>query len=123
MINAFNIFFPFLSFGGLYVIEDLHACYWDGRHRDNVWANQTKPSFIDAIKELVDHCVGNGKVGNAAAWLDADNVEETGGAYPTYGEPDWYDKNIESMHIYKSMCFIKRIFGENKNEAINSPAL
>jgi hypothetical protein len=108
MIGCFTALFPLLVPGGIYVVEDLHACYWDSA-LGGMWVDQTTPLFTDTIKNLIDSCVGRGKFANAGAWVDkSKRVASEDGVYPKYGEPMWYEENIESIHTYKSMCFFHR---------------
>lgn len=95
---SFDCLFPLLKQGGLYVVEDLHCCYWKD------FANGTS-TFIDRLKELMDAVNGNGKCGLA----DLANINDD--IYyqkRTRGEMDWWEKNIEFIHLYRSIVFIKK---------------
>lgn len=105
MIQSFNVLFPLLSPGGTYVVEDLHACYWDCAG-DYLRDSQTTPLFTETIKDLTDSCVGRGKFGVAGAWADKSKRSKSTEAGGSHGQPTtWHEENLESMHIYKSMCF------------------
>jgi hypothetical protein len=48
---SFDTLFPLLSFGGLYMVEDLHASYW----RSGFSGGYRRPgTFIQVAKGLVD---------------------------------------------------------------------
>ncbi len=50
MQASFETLFPLLSEGGLYVVEDTHACYW----RDFEGGYRMRKSFIEFSKRIVD---------------------------------------------------------------------
>ena len=47
---SLDVLFPLLSNGGLYLIEDLHACYWRGFGG----GYRRRGSFIEVVKTMVD---------------------------------------------------------------------
>ena len=47
---SLDVLFPLLSNGGLYLIEDLHACYW----RSFGGGYRRRGSFIEVVKTMVD---------------------------------------------------------------------
>ena len=59
MKASFDYLFPLLTQGGMYVVEDLHACYWGKTHGTG------EPVFIDRLKELIDSVNAGGKSGVA----------------------------------------------------------
>jgi hypothetical protein len=97
MVTTFNHLFPLLKPNGLYIVEDLHCCYWSN------FSSETK--FMDRMKELLDVVNGNGKCGLAEIKnLDSDNYYQN----KTRGEMDWWEMNIEFLHLYRSIVFIKK---------------
>tara|TARA_R110000765_G_scaffold412180_2_gene511713 strand:+ start:169 stop:885 length:717 start_codon:yes stop_codon:yes gene_type:complete len=110
MTECFNTLFPLLSPGGVYVVEDLHACYWDYAG-DGCKEKQTTPLFTETIKDLTDSCIGRGKFAGTGEWGDKSrrpNPNKRGGLAlgGSFGSPTtWHEENLESMHTYKSMCF------------------
>ena len=97
MKDTFNFLFPLLKEGGIYVVEDLHCCYWD-----NFTFNT---SFMDRIKELMDLTNSSGKCGLA----NIKKIEEDGFYQArTKGEMNWWESNIEFIHLYRSIVFIKK---------------
>lgn len=48
--STFNVAFPKLSDGGLYIVEDLHAAYW----RSHGGGYQSSKSFISDISQMYD---------------------------------------------------------------------
>lgn len=99
MLASFECLFPLLKEGGFYIVEDLHACYWGKTHGTG------EPVFIDKIKELVDCVNSSGKSGTANIQRD-----EEDGWYNQKRMPEmsWWEKNIEFLHLYRSIVFIKK---------------
>jgi hypothetical protein len=96
MIISYETLFPLLKNGGVYVVEDLHCCYWG-------WDDST--SFIDVIikDKLIDAINASGKLGVA----DRNNVK-LDSWYPKLGELNWDEENIKAIHQYRSIIFIEK---------------
>jgi hypothetical protein len=96
VIKTFEILFPKLKDGGIYVIEDTQTSYWKeyGGTSDNFNQDGTIYFFF---KSLID------SLNNEEFILD--NYKKT-----------YYDKHIISMHFYHNMIFIYK--GDN-NELSN----
>ena len=88
MRDSFTFLFPYIKRGGYYVVEDLHACYLRKKYVDEL------PSFMSYVKELLDYINCYGKFMNAAH-IDTKNL-------------NFYEYAIESITMYRSICFIKR---------------
>ena len=88
VINSFNHLFPYLKFGGLYVIEDLHTSYISNWGGDGVNLNNKKTT-MNFIRSLADRM----------HYQDIDN--------PFYQKHD-FDGLIEFVHIYRNIAFIKK---------------
>jgi hypothetical protein len=89
-ITSFEVLFPLLSPGGIYIVEDLHCSYV----KNSVW-DDYYISGIDYFKQLVD------------------KVNLFGKSFTGYKEIagqklDYYEKNIEYIHFYKSVCVIAK---------------
>lgn len=99
MKASFEFLFPLLREGGLYIVEDLHACYWGASH------NTGEPVFIDLLKKLIDDVNSGGKSGVANIQRDSDD-----GWYNQKRLPPmtWWEKNVEFIHLYRSIVFIKK---------------
>lgn len=50
LLASFNVLFPKLSEGGVYIAEDLHCCYWPAYSGGYRWPW----SFIEAMKSIID---------------------------------------------------------------------
>ncbi len=98
-INSFEVLFPYVKSGGMYIIEDLHTSYWKmyGGHGSQKEPKAGTGTTINFLKDLIDdvNFVG-AKVGIAQIHC-----------------PDWlqkqlsfYQENIFSIHFYNSICFI-----------------
>ena len=93
---SFDFLFPLLKHGGIYVVEDLHCTYWPEFSDGNT-------AFMDRLKELMDSVNGNGKGGLAEIENSAqDHVYQE----RKYGEMDWWEKNVEYVHLHRSIVFI-----------------
>lgn len=95
VIKTFAFCFPMLQLGGLYVIEDLHASYWQG------WGGglHTPASSMSFLKRLVDYI-------NIEHWrIPADPISHVGALY----EVDFVHlEEIHSMEFVNSMCIIRK---------------
>jgi hypothetical protein len=102
---SFKHLFPLLRPGGIYIVEDLHGCYWERSHRIN------QPVFIDTIKKLIDDINSSGKFGVADIRKDIDD-----GWYIQKEMPEitWWEKNVEFLHLYRGIVFIKKYPLEKK---------
>ncbi len=84
-IKSFEILFPLLKPGGLYVIEDLHASYWDQIAVDGTdfqGGIHNPGAILNFLKSLVD------------------SVNHNHCPIP--------DRGIESIHFYEKIVFIKK---------------
>lgn len=95
MLLTFDTLFPALKPGGLYVVEDLHTCYW-GR-------GFGRPKFIKRLKNLLDEVNSGGKSGLADK--DKDHME---GGFMRNKAMTWWERTVEFIHLYRSIVFIKR---------------
>lgn len=98
MTVSFDILFPLLKNGGLYVVEDLHSTYWpqfsDGGR-----------SFVRRLRKLTNSLNGRGKWGLADMRNEShDEVYKT----RMFGNPNWWDQSVEYIHLYRSIVFIKK---------------
>jgi len=104
MKASFEVLFPLLKPGGLYVVEDLHACY----------TNEGAPVFINAVKKIVDHVNASGKSICANIKYDETNGEfyiqakENDFVRKNITGMNWWEKSVEFMHLYRSIIFIKK---------------
>jgi len=90
-IRSFEILFPYLNNGGIYVIEDTYTSYWSTHVRGKEPAISFFKKFIDYMHFPAYRC---------KQWKDrADNFYQPG--LPTY-----YEKYINSMHFYRGIIFI-----------------
>jgi len=110
MKASFECLFPLLKQGGLYVVEDLHACYWNKSHETG------EPIFIDVLKKLIDDTNAGGKSGTADRSHDNDD-----GWYAQKKMPPmtWWEKNVEFIHVYRSIVFIKKYPPEYNSSLFN----
>ena len=87
-IVSFETLFPLLNPGGIYVIEDLHCSYiknsqWDDYHI----------ATTDYLKQLTDKVNLYGKSFRGYKEIAGHNL-------------DYFERNIEYIHFYKSTCII-----------------
>jgi len=81
--TSFKTLFPLLKNNGFYIIEDWHTSFM--------------PRFLDGGGKTIDMLKG---------LIDGLNYWDTG------KEPDYFAKNISSLHFYNGIVFIKK--GENQ---------
>lgn len=101
-INSFKALFPYVSQGGLYIIEDLHTSYWKsygGRGSTDRPASG-QGTAVQFLKDLVEDLNYSAARSQCADILKTpDNI---------YNALNYYQKNIESIHFYQSVCVIKK---------------
>ncbi len=101
MTISFDTLFPLLKPDGLYVVEDLHCVYWpqfmDGGR-----------SFMRRLSRLMNSVNGRGRWG-----LSEIKNESRDEFYEKRknGEPDWWDRAVEYVHLYRSIVFVKKYEG------------
>ena len=93
VIETFNLLFPKLKDGGIYVIEDTQTSYWEeyGGDSKNLCNPKTMMNYFKSL-------------------TDALNNQEY--IIPNYKQ-NYFDKKIVSMHFYHNMIFI---YKGNNNE-------
>jgi hypothetical protein len=99
MAISFLALFPLLKPGGLYVVEDLHACYWPWVQKD------INNNFTNVLKQLLDNVNSGGKSGTAERKNQHTDAVLN---QRMLGSLDWWDTQIESIHLYRSIVFIKK---------------
>jgi len=95
VIKSFKYLFPKLKEGGIYVIEDTQTSYWSDFGGDSKDLKNPK-TIMNYFKQLTD-CL---------------NYKEL--IIKDY-EPNFYDKNILSIHFYHNLIFIYK--GNNNEES------
>jgi glycosyltransferase involved in cell wall biosynthesis len=107
IILAFLKYFPIVNAGGIYIIEDLHASYWQD------WGGGLfhKKSSVAFLKLLVDAV-------NAEHWGVSESITD----FMTLGFPDYqplYDESvlgeIKSITFSNSMCIIRKTGPAERN--------
>ncbi|WP_242087552.1 class I SAM-dependent methyltransferase [Aestuariivivens sediminis] len=101
VIKTFNILFPVLKMGGIYVVEDVQTSYWKdyGGDSDNMNNPNTIMNYFKGLCDCLNHkefiCPGY--------------------------EPSYFDKHIISMHFYHNLIFIyKGLNNEESNMVVNN---
>lgn len=92
VLTSFACLFPLLKDGGIYVAEDLQTSYWPVFGGDSLRLNE-KHTSMGFFKSLVD---------------GLNHIEFEGRTEA----PDYYAKNIVSLHFYHNMVFIEK--GRNR---------
>lgn len=100
IIRSFINYFPRLTHGGLYIIEDLHCSYWanygGGLHHEY--------SAMAFFKQLVD-------ILNQQHWLEDTTATEYLQAFATYYgitlETSWLSE-IQSIEFRNSLCILRK---------------
>ena len=100
VIGSFNILFPKLKDGGIYVIEDTQTSYWDWEDFGGDSKDLNNPKTImNYFKSLTDSL----------------NNEEF--IIKNY-EKSYFDKKIISMHFYHNLIFIYKGNNDEKSNVI-----
>ena len=95
VIETFNILFPKLKVGGIYIIEDTQTSYWQDFGGDSKDLNNPK-TMMNYFKGLTDSL-------NNQEFL-----------IPNY-EQSYFDKKIISIHFYHNLIFIYK--GDNNEKS------
>ncbi len=95
VIKTFNILFPKLKTGGIYIVEDTQTSYWKPFGGDSEDLNNPSNS-LSYFKSLTD-CLNH--------------VEFVRDSY----NPTYFDKHIVSMHFYHNMVFIYKGLNDEKS--------
>jgi len=91
-IRTFEIMFPLLKPGGIYIIEDIHTGLWTTpQDPENDYKGNPEPMANGTILHYIARLTYG---------LHADTIR------PDYRGP--FDGHIESMHIYRNTCLIKK---------------
>jgi len=99
---SFEFFFKKLKPGGLYVVEDLHTSYCP-----NPIFSKDGLNFVDYLKDRVSDLQLNGK--DAVEWSYGDKKNHLNAVgWDKLNTYNYYEKYIEYIHFYKSICFIKK---------------
>jgi len=98
VIEAFNILFPILQDGGIYVIEDTQTSYWDEFGGDSKDLKNPK-TIMNYFKSLTDSL-------NNQEFL-----------IPNYKQ-NYFDKKIVSMHFYHNLIFIYKGNNDEKSNLV-----
>lgn len=101
-IGAFQTLFPYVKSGGLYIIEDLHASYWQNYGGNGTMEHpKAGPgTCVHYLQSLVDDLNYS-----SARTACADEAK-----VPPHirQEFDYYQDHIESIHFHKSVCIIRK---------------
>jgi hypothetical protein len=85
LITSFEVLYPYLKEGGLYLLEDLHTCYW----YNYGGGFQKKDTLIEYSKHFID---------KMHAWYSESKRLK----------PDYFTKNIYGMHYYDSILIFDK---------------
>jgi demethylmacrocin O-methyltransferase len=105
VIASFEVLFPLLREGGIYVVEDMQTSYWPkhGGGRGDSIEPHARPS-MEFFKSLSDGL-------NHAEYLEP-------GYVPTY-----YDRHIVSMHFYHNLLFIYKGLNDEGSNCVKDGVL
>lgn len=97
---SFDVLFPAVKSGGVYIIEDLHTSYWTrfGGHGTLENPQAKEGSAIHFLQQLVHDL---NYIGARTGSASADHCPKE-----IFDNLSYYQKHIESIHFYDSLCFI-----------------
>ena len=102
VIKTFQILFPKLKNGGIYVIEDTQTAYWPDYGGDS--ENLNNPSTMMNFFKMLTDCV------NHEEFLKKNYT------------PSYFDENIVSIQFYHNLIFVfKGLNNEGSNIDLNNP--
>jgi hypothetical protein len=93
---SFTELFPYIKLAGLYIIEDLHTSY-----NEIYFDLPNKQTMIKYLKDLIDDV---NYVGRDSGLADKKK-------FATSDYKNYYQRYIESMHFYNSLCFVFKADG------------
>lgn len=107
-ITSFEVLFPFVKPGGIYIIEDLFTSYsriynyeLTRIEKDYHGLPAGPGTTIQYLKNLVDDIYYVSKRNGLA------NFGNVSGIFPEmYSNMSYYAKHIEAIHFYDSICFV-----------------
>jgi hypothetical protein len=99
--KSFEILFPLLTIGGIYVIEDIYTSYWP---KFGGCYECEKETTIEVLKKIIDKI-------NCFAYYS-----KRAQKYKQIKEKSYLEKYIYSLHIYPNICFI---YKNEKQEKFN----
>lgn len=99
-ILTFETLFPFLSSGGIYVIEDLHTSYWKeyGGYGDRVNPKEGPGTAINYLHSLIDDL---NIVSSKYWWANIERLTDN-----EFEKLTFLQKNIKSISFYSGLVFI-----------------
>jgi len=99
VITSFNVLFPLLREGGLYVVEDTQASYWS--HFGGCHINIDSPQYTMGFFKSLVHGLNHAEI-----------------PQPVYA-PSYFDLNITSLHFYHNLVFVGK--GDNSKPSNFDP--
>ncbi len=93
-ITSFDVLLPYVSPGGIYVIEDLHTSY-SANFGEGLDKPDTTVGYLKGLVDIVNRHGAKGADSSPEAWQAADRAEKECPA-----------KQIESIEFCRSICFV-----------------
>ena len=106
--KSFELLFPYIKNGGIYIVEDLFTSYWDEHVQD-------QQPFIDFCKDIINNI--NYPAYRISGWKEKSNKRYT--TQPL----NYYEKHLAHIHFYKGLViFYKKEEDELNDEFIIEPS-
>ena len=98
IIRTFLIYFPLLSPGGIFVVEDTHSLYW-AEYQGGILRQTTAYAFFKLFVDLI----------NYEHWKDDLSIEKLFSSFPpAYIQPFLQEGWVDGIEFYNSMVIIRK---------------
>lgn len=100
VIRSFIRYFPKISFGGLYIIEDLHCSYW-GDYQGGLFNPVSSMAFLKRLADAINY--EHWGVSKPCDWLFNEMATKYG-----FEKQDFRFSEVHSVEFLNSMCVIRK---------------
>ncbi|MFZ2268214.1 MAG: CmcI family methyltransferase [Azonexus sp.] len=105
VVKSFLNYFKFLDVGGIYIVEDMHASYWQ-EYQGGLYFPYSSMSFFKRMADVINH----------ESWKTSKSVDEYLGKISQHLSMSFDMEllaGIHSVEFVNSMCIIRKDFKES----------